>query len=56
MSEFTLNLNTASLKAIYKILDIDSKFVGTEDYFCLLYTSDAADDLTRVDLGGRRII
>src|SRR5665811_2159723 len=24
--------------------------------FCLLYTSDAADDLTRVDLGGRRII
>src|SRR5665811_2266502 len=25
-------------------------------HFCLLYTSDAADDLTRVDLGGRRII
>src|SRR5665811_1677506 len=23
---------------------------------CLLYTSDAADDLTRVDLGGRRFI
>ena len=23
---------------------------------CLLYTYDAADDLTRVDLGGRRII
>src|SRR5665811_587453 len=23
---------------------------------CLLYTSDAADDLTRVDLGGRRCI
>src|SRR5665811_2059655 len=23
---------------------------------CLLYTSDAADDLTRVDLGGRRVI
>src|SRR5665811_2622743 len=22
-------------------------------YICLLYTSDAADDLTRVDLGGR---
>ena len=33
---------------------------GTKDNFtievCLLYTSDAADDLTRVDLGGRRII
>ena len=26
------------------------------DSSCLLYTSDAADDLTRVDLGGRRII
>ena len=27
------------------------------DYsFCLLYTSDAADDLLCVDLGGRRII
>src|SRR5665811_1549245 len=24
--------------------------------YVLLYTSDAADDLTRVDLGGRRII
>src|SRR5665811_311715 len=24
------------------------------DMVCLLYTSDAADDLTRVDLGGRR--
>ena len=27
-----------------------------ESLTCLLYTSDAADDLTRVDLGGRRII
>src|SRR5450756_1744921 len=26
------------------------------DTFCLLYTSDAADDLLCVDLGGRRII
>src|SRR5665213_3831025 len=25
-------------------------------YVCLLYTSDAADDLLCVDLGGRRII
>ena len=24
--------------------------------YCLLYTSDAADDSLRVDLGGRRII
>src|SRR5665811_369249 len=27
-----------------------------QSWDCLLYTSDAADDLTRVDLGGRRII
>mgnify|MGYP007068836543 CR=1 FL=1 len=25
-------------------------------YVCLLYTSDAADDLRGVDLGGRRLI
>ena len=36
-------------------------FGGTEneavqDNFCLLYTSDAADDLLCVDLGGRRLI
>ena len=30
--------------------------MGTVFYFCLLYTSDAADDLLCVDLGGRRII
>ena len=27
-----------------------------KNQFCLLYTSDAADDLLCVDLGGRRII
>ena len=27
-----------------------------KNYFCLLYTSDAADDMQCVDLGGRRII
>ena len=35
------------------------KVAGTaveRDKFCLLYTSDAADDLLCVDLGGRRII
>ena len=29
---------------------------GIDAVFCLLYTSDAADDLLCVDLGGRRII
>ena len=27
-----------------------------KDYTCLLYTSDAADERSSVDLGGRRII
>ena len=42
--------------------DIDSDgyeeiyFLNTDTYSCLLYTSDAADDLLCVDLGGRRII
>ena len=30
--------------------------VDGENGFCLLYTSDAADELDGVDLGGRRII
>ena len=29
---------------------------GTEALLCLLYTSDAADERSSVDLGGRRII
>ena len=29
---------------------------GTTYYICLLYTSDAADERSSVDLGGRRII
>eukprot|EP01017_Pseudomicrothorax_dubius_P013407 TRINITY_DN1588_c0_g2_i2.p1 TRINITY_DN1588_c0_g2~~TRINITY_DN1588_c0_g2_i2.p1 ORF type:complete len:379 (+),score=103.49 TRINITY_DN1588_c0_g2_i2:36-1172(+) len=31
-------------------------FINGDIYSCLLYTSDAADDLLCVDLGGRRII
>ena len=29
---------------------------GDKGYSCLLYTSDAADERSSVDLGGRRII
>ena len=29
---------------------------GTRSHVCLLYTSDAADERSSVDLGGRRII
>ena len=32
------------------------KFNVTNQQSCLLYTSDAADDMQCVDLGGRRII
>ena len=31
-------------------------WINAETYTCLLYTSDAADDMQCVDLGGRRII
>src|SRR5665811_2338199 len=45
----------------FRNVRIDLTYVGAAElgehlYVCLLYTSDAADDLTRVDLGGRRII
>ena len=41
-----------SVKHIYEI----AKVKETSDNSCLLYTSDAADDMQCVDLGGRRII
>ena len=34
----------------------ESKIFYPKDYGCLLYTSDAADERSSVDLGGRRII
>ena len=42
-------------------LDKTTKLIKFNDFVnnyntCLLYTSDAADDSLRVDLGGRRII
>ena len=45
------------LKTAISDLEVDQREVNSKLYYiCLLYTSDAADDLTRVDLGGRRII
>ena len=35
---------------------LDVAAVGDPDQGCLLYTSDAADERSSVDLGGRRII
>ena len=47
-----------SIKQIYKIGHgpSSSHTMGPRKAACLLYTSDAADDLLCVDLGGRRII
>ena len=38
------------------VIDVGYAGVIGADKLCLLYTSDAADDLLCVDLGGRRII
>ena len=38
------------------IMDMPLGSTASKGYACLLYTSDAADDSLRVDLGGRRII
>ena len=35
---------------------IAGSLLGSLNYICLLYTSDAADERSSVDLGGRRII
>ena len=35
---------------------VGDKIVSTKNSICLLYTSDAADERSSVDLGGRRII
>ena len=40
----------------WKALLADSSLADAASWGCLLYTSDAADDLPCVDLGGRRTI
>ena len=40
----------------HDIYFISSGFVLIVSFACLLYTSDAADERSSVDLGGRRII
>src|SRR5665811_828987 len=50
-------LNTIKIgKTVAEMIsnDNDDELEAVHAYNCLLYTSDAADDLTRVDLGGRR--
>src|SRR5665811_2469775 len=43
-------------KESVKRTEMQGRLAQAMSNICLLYTSDAADDLTRVDLGGRRII
>ena len=43
-------------RAQEELLDVARRVSKQEPIACLLYTSDAADDLLCVDLGGRRII
>ena len=46
------------VRTLFALYADDAGVWGERDLFtdCLLYTSDAADDLLCVDLGGRRII
>ena len=46
-----LSLDAARLTAVWF-----ARWRFNLPYFCLLYTSDAADERSSVDLGGRRII
>ena len=47
-----------TIKDLYALALAEGEGMGTayEYYACLLYTSDAADERSSVDLGGRRII
>src|SRR5678815_3534935 len=38
------------------VVSPDNQYMACRYYVCLLYTSDAADERSSVDLGGRRII
>ena len=49
-------LNQALLVWQTDDLDLAREVVSSDYRICLLYTSDAADERSSVDLGGRRII
>ena len=52
-----LNLKDQSVgNTILEMINELQQLLKNAVYTCLLYTSDAADDLLCVDLGGRRII
>ena len=45
-----------AVRAQVRRIDTYSAHADQDDLLCLLYTSDAADERSSVDLGGRRII
>src|SRR5659263_747754 len=52
-----LNVQVVNLSASDTLETVKEDVISNaQGYDCLLYTSDAADDLLCVDLGGRRII
>ena len=50
---YTITVNNLGGPGQYDLTDTPS---FDDDISCLLYTSDAADERSSVDLGGRRII
>ena len=55
LSIHLINAIRVAVLCVVAAIDYDW-FNFNHDYTCLLYTSDAADERSRVDLGGRRII
>src|SRR5678815_144157 len=53
---YTIDTRDDSIKQERKYLDDQEPTVEDWNTTCLLYTSDAADERSSVDLGGRRII
>ena len=45
-----------AMEPFYQLIDVDLARDELGIISCLLYTSDAADERSSVDLGGRRII
>ena len=56
LSEREAGSDAAAMRTRAKADGDDWILNGTKCWICLLYTSDAADERSSVDLGGRRII
>ena len=51
-------MEQAAINKVEFVREVTAKYIGPrrKSVTCLLYTSDAADERSSVDLGGRRII